>query len=108
VDAERSWEFLKLEYAGGVGAVMGIDGSSSGKVPKLSSLCGAVSVELNVLLAEVVAGRNFGEVFVAQVGAGTVAVDGIAAVVASLVAFIKFSLAVFRGSNGLANGPVFV
>ena len=85
-----------------------MDGSRSGRVPKLSAVRGTVSVELDVLSAEVVVGRKVGEISAVLVAAGTVDGGCIVALAASLTAFIRFSLAAVQGSNGLANNPVVV
>jgi hypothetical protein len=99
-DAERSRDSRKFEYAGGVGAIM-VDGSRNGRVPKLSSVVGASFVALEVPSDDVPGGESSGEASVAFSGATGVAGGGIADVVASLTAFMRFSLAAVQGKSGL-------
>lgn len=98
---ERSRDSLKLEYAGGVGAVMA-DVSRNGRVPKLSSVESAPFAVLEVSAVDVTGGEKSGDASVAFSGAIGVVGGGIADVAASFTAFIRFSLAVAQGRSGLA------
>lgn len=99
-DAERSRDSLKFEYAGGVGAVID-DGSRSGRVLKLSSVVDASFVALEVSADDGTGGGVPGEASVALSGATGVAGGGISDVVASLTAFMRFSLAIAQDKSGL-------
>lgn len=101
-DAERSRDLLKLEYVGGVGAVM-VDGSRNGRVPKLSSVVGAAFVAFEASAADAPKGEKSDEESVAFSGARGVVGGSMAAVVVSLTAFVRFSLAAAQGRSALAN-----
>lgn len=98
-DEERSRDCLKLEYAVGVGASM-LDGSRSAEVLKLSCDDGAVPVVVVAPLLALLAGTNARELSVEPFGGSAVVVAVKAAVVASLTALIKFSLAAVHGNSG--------
>ena len=103
-DAERSRDSLKFEYAGGVGAVI-VDGSRNGRVPKLISVVGSSFVALEVSADEGTGSEISGEASVALSGATGVAGGGMTDVLASLTAFMIFSLAAAQGKSGLTKEP---
>jgi hypothetical protein len=101
VDAEKSRDSLKFEYAGGVGAVV-VNGSSSGSVPKFNAFDDTPSSVVfgtsSVVLPE---WRHVGGLSVASAGLRGVVGGGMVVVLALLVVVARSLSVAVQDGGGL-------